>query len=508
LDYVETNLGGKHDRVIGKIVFCIVACALLFAFMLPGIHERNRAQSSSDDILREVMGSKLPNMDDNMDAVLKEIEARSHPEAIITAWWDYGYLMQYVARRPTILDGGNFNLPRSYWIARALLETDIEKSKNIINMLACGGEAYTFNHLVWVSNETEAMKTMHLFLKMSKQEIHDYLWDNNMSQIQYRTTSADNMTWKTIYLANQLEEESYTGYSFSDFYKTKYGEDIHAKLNTSYLSITSDDEIDRLFKVSKGYVDNESYYDQPYSAYIGKTKYDMDRYTWDSKFASELDPQSSKEYYLLIRQNRISAISMANRLYFTFHVDHDIIEKMFDERLLQMRNQSLDPLTGWMYCEPKETYLVVTEDLLFKFSALDYLAGWDFERPKEVMFKKSPFMSMPCYGSEDHLKCADGTTPDTIDMESRFNYDGPKRFIVSADGKIREKEYNESASDLIHIVYKKKSTWRSFVVREKNADMLMVRLILFPEDHPGFSLFSFHDDGDVSKRTVAYRVDI
>lgn len=72
---------------------------------------------------------------------LGEIRRASRPDAIVTAWWDYGYWIKYGAERRTSVDGASLLTHAPYWVAKALLAPSEAESTGILRMLACGSDA-------------------------------------------------------------------------------------------------------------------------------------------------------------------------------------------------------------------------------------------------------------------------------------------------------------------------------------------------------------------------------
>jgi dolichyl-diphosphooligosaccharide--protein glycosyltransferase len=59
-------------------------------------------------------------------------------DALINTWWDYGYVWQYAAKRPTVLDATPSTA--AHWMARALLTTNETYALNILRMLDCSNK--------------------------------------------------------------------------------------------------------------------------------------------------------------------------------------------------------------------------------------------------------------------------------------------------------------------------------------------------------------------------------
>lgn len=72
---------------------------------------------------------------------LSKIRDESRPDAIVHAWWDYGYWVKYVAERRTTSDGGSLQTHVPHWLAKALLAPSDAETVGILRMLDCGSDA-------------------------------------------------------------------------------------------------------------------------------------------------------------------------------------------------------------------------------------------------------------------------------------------------------------------------------------------------------------------------------
>ena len=70
-----------------------------------------------------------------------ELGRQTPPNAWILTWWDYGYAIQYYARRATFHDGGSQYSPKTYFIALALTSNSPSVGYNITKSLTvCGAK--------------------------------------------------------------------------------------------------------------------------------------------------------------------------------------------------------------------------------------------------------------------------------------------------------------------------------------------------------------------------------
>ena len=71
---------------------------------------------------------------------IKELERITPEGSFIWSWWDYGYVISLVAKRPVYHDGGSWGGPKSILVARSLALDDPQKAYNIINGTTSLGE--------------------------------------------------------------------------------------------------------------------------------------------------------------------------------------------------------------------------------------------------------------------------------------------------------------------------------------------------------------------------------
>jgi hypothetical protein len=83
----------------------------------------------------------LPRMQDAWWDGLTRLRGEAPEDAVVVAWWDYGYFVEYVAERRSVADGSTLLTHAPHWIARALLAQDERESAGLLRMLACGSDA-------------------------------------------------------------------------------------------------------------------------------------------------------------------------------------------------------------------------------------------------------------------------------------------------------------------------------------------------------------------------------
>ena len=78
----------------------------------------------------------LPSVTDSMNDTMAWIRENMPEDTAIASWWDYGYFMQYRARRRTIADGGTSYGEKVFcFLGKALLADDPARMTGILRML-------------------------------------------------------------------------------------------------------------------------------------------------------------------------------------------------------------------------------------------------------------------------------------------------------------------------------------------------------------------------------------
>ncbi len=83
----------------------------------------------------------LPRMRDAWWDGLTRLRREASEDAVVVAWWDYGYFVEYVAERASAADGSTLLTHAPHWIARALLAQSERESAGLLRMIACGSDA-------------------------------------------------------------------------------------------------------------------------------------------------------------------------------------------------------------------------------------------------------------------------------------------------------------------------------------------------------------------------------
>ena len=79
--------------------------------------------------------SARPDVTDSMSDAMAWVGETQPENAVIASWWDYGYYMQYEARRRAFIDGGTTSGILNYFAANALLSDDPARAAGIFRIM-------------------------------------------------------------------------------------------------------------------------------------------------------------------------------------------------------------------------------------------------------------------------------------------------------------------------------------------------------------------------------------
>src|SRR6185503_8312829 len=83
----------------------------------------------------------LPNLNDAWWVSLRELHMTAPGDAIVNAWWNHGYRIEYWAERGVSADGSSVTKRIPHWLGSALMARDPEVALGLLRMLDCGSDA-------------------------------------------------------------------------------------------------------------------------------------------------------------------------------------------------------------------------------------------------------------------------------------------------------------------------------------------------------------------------------
>lgn len=127
LDYLSSEIKRYFQSGFSLLIKPLLGATLVLVLMLTN--------------LKSFYYIPKPIMSPSLAQAFIELGKRTPPDAWIYTWWDYGYAIQYYARRATFHDGGTQFSPKTYFIALGFTSPSPEVGYNVTKTLAvCGKE--------------------------------------------------------------------------------------------------------------------------------------------------------------------------------------------------------------------------------------------------------------------------------------------------------------------------------------------------------------------------------
>lgn len=112
----------------------------------------------------------LPSVTDSMNDAMISIRDTQPENAAIASWWDYGYFMQYKARRRAITDGGTSSGAVNFFLGKALLSTDPAQMTGIFRMLETSAVSAVDDLVRRGAGQAEATEYLLRIASLSREE--------------------------------------------------------------------------------------------------------------------------------------------------------------------------------------------------------------------------------------------------------------------------------------------------------------------------------------------------
>ncbi|MBR2661713.1 MAG: hypothetical protein IKE15_09990 [Clostridia bacterium] len=90
---------------------------------------------------RALARAEMPSVSDSMDNAMRYVEEHTPEDTAVAAWWDYGYFIEYTARRRAIVDGGSTSAVINYFMAHALLTDSPAQMAGLLRMTEVSGSS-------------------------------------------------------------------------------------------------------------------------------------------------------------------------------------------------------------------------------------------------------------------------------------------------------------------------------------------------------------------------------
>lgn len=121
----------------------------------------------------QVSESVIPSTSDSMWDAMTWIEANTTNDTTLASWWDFGYLFEIAADRPTLFDGGSQTSIRAFWTGRAMTTNDTNLSAAIFEMLAFSGDDATEILDNYTNDSGKSVEILENTLTQSREEVRN-----------------------------------------------------------------------------------------------------------------------------------------------------------------------------------------------------------------------------------------------------------------------------------------------------------------------------------------------
>jgi len=399
-------------------------------------------------------------------------------------------------------------------------------------MLNCGGEDSLHGYFKKQMGETDALETVRTIIRMEPEDAWDYLIKNDLVRDiavdgsvlnQTYVDNEKNMTALEIYYYDLQNTRALlvdrqirnTTLSFDLHHLDRTGENITSMIAAKKdVYNLSEDATQALFDEAWGFLENKTSFlsEWNYTSADGIIYPDVERYVVDEALAGKMNEENRDHYMRTILRNKQSFIKYATNYHLRYDLSVGELERLADiareDFIVDYRRQVTSGLLWNSHCDAPESFVLISEDMLFKLHNLLYFSEWDFDRPEYNALIKYSFFPMECYEARDSVKCYDGA--DFNLEEERFIINGkiPSEVILSFDDNVTVIHPSDANLDLVQIIFKKKDHYKSYVMEKKFRDTVLNRLMFFNgEGMDEFKLFNRYDGGSIAKRVVVYKMD-
>ena len=142
---------------------------------------------------------------------------------------------------------------------------------------------------------------------------------------------------------------------------------------------------------------------------------------------------------------------------------------------LRMVNSTADNAS---VCEPPESFVVITEDMLFQLPTIISISEWDFETrtlPERNQGLASAIYN--CVEDDQQVRCANEYIIDLSSLDARKGNQRPAGVHVYMNGSRKVRAFDESTSQFVLVLMEKGSGLSSFLVGKRYADSMLVRML-------------------------------
>ncbi len=136
-----------------------------------------------------------------------------------------------------------------------------------------------------------------------------------------------------------------------------------------------------------------------------------------------------------------------------------------------------------MSCEQDETYIVVIDDLMPRYSAVQYFAAWDYETEQpDPQYPYTDLTEGGCSRSQSGAYCSIDSAQFFLNFTSldvQSNIAQPKEVYLVENNTVQYRDFsNQTTSEMTLMVYQRAGYWKMLYIPKLVADSMYVRLML------------------------------
>ena len=265
----KTKFLGKKNYFF-KTAYVIIIVSL---FMIPLTYPVNSNWISIMDYPPTIMtgGTGFPASNDWLEA-MQWIKTNTPEDSVIVSWWDYGYWIQTLGERATLIDNSTLNDWRIKQIANILLSTPNEgwNKLNEVNadyvVVFVAGQKLNAEYLDESLYLLQGGDDAPWFVRIAEQPVEKYVHSDNIHKTDYfwnETLLGQMVPYTTLFYYNdqtkQQSDRYIPGFTAVHVKDIKYGFNDDTPLQLVYVSPSFNDEESKTVQSVLVYKINDKY---------------------------------------------------------------------------------------------------------------------------------------------------------------------------------------------------------------------------------------------------------
>lgn len=160
-EFIERVTGQEIIKMDKRFISLIIFLTIFIYMLIPLTSAYNQIRT--------------PSLNDLWFNSLEHIKNSSTKEAIVSTWWDYGYIINAISDREINFHGGSQNTPAAFWMGKAFSTNDENLSRGIIKMLNCNRNPYLGELEKLIGKDQASAQLLLSILKLNKEDASEFL---------------------------------------------------------------------------------------------------------------------------------------------------------------------------------------------------------------------------------------------------------------------------------------------------------------------------------------------